>query len=93
MSRKTKRRLYYPEAFRRVMCANIHTLVHAYKDVASIQEVADALGVTDQSVRNWCNGACCPTLHNATNLANFYEVPVDSLVGRAQSKKIKELIG
>jgi DNA-binding XRE family transcriptional regulator len=92
MSKKIKKRFRYPEAFRRVVSQRIRTLVESYLDVTTVAQASEAIDVTPQSIYNWMNGACCPNLYNATQLAVFYDVPVDTIVGRLETTKLRKLV-
>lgn len=46
----------------------------------SLEEVADAIGVSRQAVSKWETGETIPDLPNTIALAKFYEVSVDILV-------------
>ena len=45
------------------------------------EEVAEALGVTPQSVSRWERGECCPDVLFLPALANLFETSVDMLIG------------
>ena len=46
------------------------------------KELADAVGTTDASVRNWEDGECMPNLSMAVKLADVLQCPLDQLAGR-----------
>ena len=50
------------------------------KQGLSQQEVADALGVSRQTISNWESGQGAPTLEKAAELARLYHVGLDDLV-------------
>ncbi len=45
------------------------------------EEVAEAVGVSAQSVSRWETGSACPDVELLPALANFYHVTLDTLVG------------
>ena len=48
--------------------------------------VADAIHVTPQAVSRWENGACYPDLESLINLAVYFDVRVDDLLRKWQTK-------
>lgn len=47
----------------------------------SQEELAQALGVTNQSISKWETGRCCPDIELLPALANYFRVSVDELLG------------
>ena len=45
------------------------------------EELAKALGVTNQSVSKWESGQCCPDIQLLPELAKYFEVSIDELMG------------
>ncbi len=45
------------------------------------EELAKALGVTNQSVSKWESSICCPDIQILPELARFFEVSIDELIG------------
>ena len=48
--------------------------------------VADAIHVTPQAVSRWETGACYPDLESLINLAVYFDVRVDDLLRKWQTK-------
>ena len=44
-------------------------------------ELADVLGVSNQSVSKWESGQCCPDIQLLPTLAAYFEVSIDELMG------------
>ena len=45
-------------------------------------ELAQALGVTNQSVSKWESGQCCPDIQLLPEIAKYFEVSIDELMGK-----------
>ena len=58
------------------------------------EEIAVAVNVSRQTISNWETGTARPTIDKAIELAEIYEVTLDSLVGNAhsESKKVSRLL-
>lgn len=50
------------------------------------EELAQVLGVTNQSVSKWESGSCCPDIQLLPELANYFSVSVDELLGYKPSE-------
>lgn len=48
----------------------------------SLEELAEAIGVSRQAISKWESGETTPDLPNTIALANFYNISVDDLVSR-----------
>ncbi|MEG0549421.1 MAG: helix-turn-helix domain-containing protein [Coprobacillus sp.] len=48
----------------------------------SLEELAEAIGVSRQAISKWENGETIPDLPNTIALANFYNITVDDLISR-----------
>lgn len=50
----------------------------------SQKEVAKALNVSDDSIYNWEKGRSEPSINELINLADYFNVTVDFLIGRVE---------
>jgi transcriptional regulator with XRE-family HTH domain len=50
-------------------------------------ELADVLGVSNQSVSKWESGQCCPDIQLLPELAKYFDVSIDELMGHETPKK------
>ena len=48
------------------------------------EELAVAIGVTNQSVSKWESGQCCPDIQLLPTLASYFSVSIDYLMGIEQ---------
>lgn len=55
------------------------------------EELAQALGVTNQAVSKWESGQCCPDIQLLPNLAKLFEVTVDELLGCNSAKGLGDI--
>jgi len=55
------------------------------------EELAQVLGVTNQSVSKWESGSCCPDIQLLPELANYFEVSVDELLGYKPSESFGDV--
>lgn len=55
------------------------------------EQLANALGVTNQSVSKWESGQCCPDIQLLPNIAKLFEVSVDELLGCNSSKGLGDI--
>ncbi len=53
------------------------------------EELATAVGVTNQSVSKWESGQCCPDIALLPALADYFEVSIDELMGYEARKNNK----
>ena len=56
----------------------------------SVLKLSKALGVSDTTVLRWENGSICPTIEHLYNMAMFFNVSADYLLGISSSKIQKE---
>lgn len=58
------------------------------------EQLAEAMGVSIASVSKWENGQCAPELTVLAELADFFEVSIDTLVGHTlNADRLEALIG
>ena len=50
------------------------------------EELANALGVTNQAVSKWESAQCCPDIQLLPDLAKIFDVSIDELIGYSQLK-------
>jgi len=55
------------------------------------EQLANALGVTNQSVSKWESGQCCPDIQLLPSIAELFEVSVDKLLGCNCSKGLGDI--
>ncbi len=52
------------------------------------EELANALGVTNQSVSKWESAQCCPDISFIPKLADLFAISIDELFGREPQKEV-----
>lgn len=62
-----------------------------YKDLSQIK-LADYLGITQQTYSLWEKGTKIIPLKHLNNLSNFYEIPMDYIVGLTDEKNNSGII-
>ena len=62
-----------------------------YKDLSQIK-LADYLGITQQTYSLWEKGTKIIPLKHLNNLSNFYEIPMDYMVGLTDEKNNSGII-
>lgn len=55
------------------------------------EELAKALGVTNQAVSKWESGQCCPDIQLLPDIAKLFEVSVDQLLGCNTAKGLGDI--
>ena len=55
------------------------------------EQLASALGVTNQSVSKWESGQCCPDIQLLPAIAELFEVSVDELLGCNSGKGLGDI--
>ena len=55
------------------------------------EQLANALGVTNQSVSKWESGQCCPDIQLLPYIAELFEVSVDELLGCNSAKGLGDI--
>ena len=58
---------------------------HRKKQGLTQEELAQRLGVTNQSVSKWESAQCCPDISLIPKLADIFEISIDELFGREPS--------
>ena len=56
------------------------------------EALADAIGVTNQSVSKWESGQCCPDITLLPELAKIFEVSIDELLGYKSENTSSDII-
>lgn len=56
------------------------------------EELANALGVSNQAVSKWENGQCCPDIELLPEIAKYFNVSIDRLMGYQSQNSAEELI-
>lgn len=56
------------------------------------EELAVALGVTNQAVSKWESAQCCPDINLLPDLASYFKVSVDELLGYKGSDTSRDLV-
>lgn len=51
------------------------------------EELAVAVGVTNQTVSKWESGRCCPNIDLLPSLASYFEISIDELMGHEPVEK------
>ena len=72
---------------------NINEQIAYYRKQRGLtqEDVARALGVTNQAVSKWESAQCCPDIALLPELADLFEVSVDKLLGRKPTASLGEL--
>ena len=72
---------------------NINEQIAYYRKQRGLtqEDVARALGVTNQAVSKWESAQCCPDIALLPELADLFEVSVDKLLGRKPTASLCEL--
>lgn len=65
----------------------LRLLIDERNDVTQ-DKIAEMLGVTRQTVGNWCNGDSAPDAVSLTKMAEYFDVSIDWLLNKAAPKKI-----
>ena len=55
------------------------------------EQLANALGVTNQSVSKWESGQCCPDIQLLPSIAELFEVSVDELLGCSSARGLGDI--
>lgn len=74
---------------------NIHQSIREMRKGRNLtqEQLADAMGVSTASVSKWENGQCAPDLAILSELADFFEISIDTLVGHTiDPKRLDALI-
>lgn len=55
------------------------------------EELANALGVTNQAVSKWESAQCCPDIQLLPNLAKIFDVSIDALIGYKSTEGLGDI--
>lgn len=70
------------------MSLNINSQITRFRKLKNLtqEDLAKAVGVTNQAVSKWESGICCPDIQLLPVLANIFDISIDELIGVAQTK-------
>ena len=55
------------------------------------EELANAFGVTNQAVSKWESGICCPDIELLPDIADYFGITVDELMGISREKQTHDI--
>jgi len=55
------------------------------------EELAQILNVTNQAVSKWEKGICCPDIRLLPDIASYFNVSIDELLGYNQNENFKDI--
>lgn len=56
------------------------------------EELANALGVTNQAVSKWESSQCCPDIQLLPEIARLFNVSVDELIGYTPASATEDIV-
>lgn len=70
------------------MSLNINSQITRFRKLKNLtqEDLAKAVGVTNQAVSKWESGICCPDIQLLPVLANIFDISIDELIGVPQTK-------
>lgn len=79
------------EKFKKNLADNLHFLRYSRNPKISQKTLADKIGTSQKSISRYEQGICLPPVSVLTALADYFGLPVDSLLKEPHSHAAKQL--